>query len=131
MLVLTTSPASSERLRKHLQQRGFEVQMALMDQPASWQPRLAAPPTAVVLDVSVASDQAWHVLKMLKADTSDAGDSRALLRALAGQRQVRCLELDYLTKPIELAELTRALDQQWLLPDAGILASIAARVPGG
>ncbi len=27
------------------------------------------------------------------------------------------LELDYLTKPVELAELTRALDQQWLLPD--------------
>jgi YesN/AraC family two-component response regulator len=29
------------------------------------------------------------------------------------------LEFDYLTKPIELADLTRALDQQWLVADAG------------
>ena len=28
------------------------------------------------------------------------------------------LEFDYLTKPIELADLTRALDQHWLVPDA-------------
>ena len=28
------------------------------------------------------------------------------------------MELDYLTKPIELAELTRALDQHWLVSDA-------------
>ncbi len=65
---------SHERLRKHLEQRGFEVKTAPMDQPASWQPLLlAAPPTAVVLDVTVASDQAWHVLKMLKADTRTQG----------------------------------------------------------
>jgi YesN/AraC family two-component response regulator len=29
------------------------------------------------------------------------------------------LEFDYLTKPIELADLTRALDQHWLIPDTG------------
>jgi len=117
VLVLTPSPDTSERLRKHLQQHGFEVQMALPDQPSSWQPLLlAAPPTAIVLDMTQASDQAWHVLKMLKAD-SRTQEIPVLFYALS-QDSGAVLELDYLTKPIELAELTRALDQQWLLPDA-------------
>ncbi len=117
VLVLTTAPASSERLRLHLQQRGFEVTTARLDQPASWQPLLlAAPPTAVVLDVTLGSDQAWHVLKMLKADAMTQGIP-VLFYALS-QGSGAVMELDYLTKPIELAELTRALDQQWLLPEA-------------
>ncbi len=117
VLVLTPSPDTSERLRVHLQQHGFEVQMALPDQPASWQPLLlAAPPTAIVLDVTQASDQAWHVLKMLKADSRTQGIP--VLFYTLSQDSSAVLELDYLTKPIELAELTRALDQQWLLPDA-------------
>ena len=116
VLVLTASPDSSERLRRHLQQRGFEVQMALLDQPASWQSQiLTALPTAVVLDVTSGSDQAWHVLKMLKAGASTRGIP-VLFYALA-QDSGAVLELDYLTKPIELAELTRALDQHWLPPD--------------
>ena len=41
--------------------------MALMAEPAGWQSLLATtPPSAVVLDVSSASDQAWHVLKAIK-----------------------------------------------------------------
>lgn len=117
VLVLTASPGSSERLRNYLQQRGFEVQMAQMDQPASWQPQLMiAPPSAIVLDVTVASDQAWNALKMLKAD----GMTKAIpvLFYAFSQNSGAVLELDYLTKPIELAELTRALDQQWLFPEA-------------
>jgi signal transduction histidine kinase/DNA-binding response OmpR family regulator len=116
VLVLTPSPATSARLRQHLQQRGFEVQMALLDQPASWQSQLmAAPPAAVVLDVSLASEQAWHVLKMLKANPATQGVP-VLFYALS-QDSGAVLELDYLTKPIELAELTRALDQHWLVAD--------------
>ena len=38
VLVLTASPGTSERLREHLQQRGFEVQMALIDQPRAGSP---------------------------------------------------------------------------------------------
>lgn len=117
VLVLTASPDTSERLRQHLQQRGFEVQMALIDQPARWQPLLlTAPPDAVVLDVTLAPNRAWHVLKILKSDPMTQGIP-VLFYAL-WQDNATMLELDYLTKPIELAELTRALDQQWLLPDA-------------
>ncbi len=116
ILVLTSAPGLNERLRLHLQQRGFTVQVAPIDRPASWQSQLlAAPPAAVVLDVTQASDQAWHVLKMLKADPITQAVP-ALFYTLS-QDSGAVLELDYLTKPIELAELTRALDQHWLAAD--------------
>ncbi len=117
VLVLTSSPGIHERLRLHLQQRGFTVQVALMEQPASWQAQLvAAPPAAVVADVTEASQQAWNVLKMLKADP--ATQAVPVLFYALSQDSGAVLELDYLTKPIELAELTRALDQRWLVADA-------------
>lgn len=116
VLVLTRSLDRNERLRLHLQQRGFAVQMAQVDQPAGWQAQVVLePPAAVVVDVTQASDQAWHVLKMLKADPTTQAVP-VLLYALA-QDSGAVLELDYLTKPIELAELTRALDQHWLAAD--------------
>ena len=116
VLVLTTPTGTGERLRAHLSQRGFEVRMALIDQPSSWQSHLvAAPPSAIVLDVSGASAQGWNVLKLLKANPATQGIP-VLFYALS-QDSGAVLELDYLTKPIELAELTRALDQQWLVAD--------------
>jgi signal transduction histidine kinase/DNA-binding LacI/PurR family transcriptional regulator/AraC-like DNA-binding protein len=118
VLVLTTSQGTSVRLREHLHQRGFEVQVGRIDQPSSWQSLLMTSlPAAVVLDVTLGSDQAWSVLKVLKASPATQGIP-TLFYTLSQDRGA-VLELDYLTKPIELAELTRALDQHWLLPDAG------------
>ena len=117
VLVLTHRAGGGGRLRDHLHQRGVEVQMALMAEPEDWQSRLAAtPPSAVVLDVSVASDQAWHVLKAIKGNPATQGIP-VLFYALSPDSGA-VLELDYLTKPIELAELTRALDQHWLIAEA-------------
>lgn len=133
VLVLAASASTSERLRDHLNRRGLEVQLALIDDPASWQTRLlAAIPSAIVLDVSLATDQGWQVLKLLKANVatqsipvlfyalSDDNAAREPGVAPGEERGVSAamLELDYLTKPIELASLTRALDQEWLAPTA-------------
>ena len=117
VLVLTHRAGGGERLRDHLHQRGVEVQMALMAEPEDWQSRLATSrPSAIVLDVSVASDQAWHVLKAIKGNPATQGIP-VLFYALSPDSG-SVLELDYLTKPIELAELTRALDQHWLIAEA-------------
>ncbi len=117
VLVLTTTPAANVRLREHLEQRGFEVHLALIDQPSQWQAQLLTlPPSAVVLDVSVASEQGWQVLKTTK--TNPATQGIPVLFYSIFQNSGSVLELDYLTKPIELAELTRALDQHWLAVEA-------------
>lgn len=129
VLILTTAASTSERLRDHLNARGIEVQLGQIDEPASWQSHLlTAVPSAIVLDVSLASDQGWHVLRMLKADPATQSIP-VLFYALSQERTAlqngsadpesaaptaSLFELDYLTKPIELADLTRALDQHWL-----------------
>ncbi len=116
VLVLTQRAGTGERLRDHLHQRGFGVQMAFMDDPGNWQASLAAsPPSAVVLDVSIASDQGWNVLKTIKGNPLT--QSIPVLFYAFSPDSGSVLELDYLTKPIELAELTRALDQHWLIAE--------------
>lgn len=117
VLVLTTSPETSERLCNHLRQRGYEVQMAVLDELAVWQSQLVtASPSAVVVNMTVESDQGWHVLRILKANPATQAIPVLFYTLLPDSGSV--LELDYITKPIELAELTRALDQQWLIADA-------------
>lgn len=113
VLVLTSRSGTGERLREHLSQRGLEVQIALIEEASDWQRQMVAlPPSAVVLDMSVAPDQGWSALKAIKANPATQGIP-VLLCALA-QDSGSVLELDYLTKPIELAELVRALDQHRL-----------------
>ena len=69
VLVLTTSLRTSQRLCDHLDQRGLDVHMALIDQPSDWQSRLmVSPPSVVVLDMTNESDQAWNVLKAIKTN---------------------------------------------------------------
>jgi signal transduction histidine kinase/CheY-like chemotaxis protein/ABC-type sugar transport system substrate-binding protein len=125
VLVLSAQGPAGERLHEHLHRRGYEVQHAPIDQPSTWNAlTLASLPSAIVLDVSTAPDQGWRVLKMLKANPTTS-NVPVLFYTVATEdtsqgddtaRSASVLELDYLTKPIELANLVRALDQHWLAP---------------
>lgn len=114
VLVLVPPTGSGERLREHLTRRGFAVRVEQAAETQAWLAQLlAAPPGAVVLDVSVTPDYGWDALKALKGNT--ATRNIPVLFYAAGQESGAVLEMDYLTKPIEMAELTRALDQHWLV----------------
>ena len=116
ILVLTPLPAGSQRLREYLTRRGFDVQVARVEESQTWLAQLlAAAPSAVVLDVSQASELGWYALKTIKGNP--ATQDIPVLFYAGSQDSGAVLELDYLTKPVELAELTRALDQQWLAAD--------------
>jgi signal transduction histidine kinase/AraC-like DNA-binding protein len=118
VLVLTHRAGSGRRLREHLAERGFEAQTAFVDDNPDWLSDLVvAPPGAVVVDVSAAPHQGWGVLKAIKGHPKTRRLS-VLFCALSPEGGA-VLGFDYLTKPIELADLTRALDQHWLAPDAG------------
>jgi len=112
ILLLTTSASTSERLREHLTQRGFDVQVVLIDEMVIWQSLLASsPPDAVVLDVSVTSESIWLVLRATMDNL--AMQSIPVLFYTISEDNGSVLELDYLTKPIRLAELKRAINQHW------------------
>ncbi len=114
VMVLIPPAGSGERLREHLTRRGFAVHVEPAADTQTWLSQLlAVPPGAVVLDVSVTPDYGWDALKALKGNA--ATRSIPVLFYAAGQGSGAVLELDYLTKPVEMAELTRALDQHWLI----------------
>ncbi len=117
VIVLTNRAGGDERLREHLDQRGFEVKIARMDDAPDWFSQLTiAPPDAVVLDMSMSPHQGWTVLKTLKNDP--ATQSIPVLFFAASGDSGSVMELDYVTKPVGLASLTRALDQHWLVAEA-------------
>jgi len=104
-----------------LNQRGFKVQVTSIDSPSGWQSQLfESLPDAVLLDVSIASDLGWEELIAIKG--SQTAKEIPVMFYKSSQDDGSVLELDYLTKPIELAELTRALDQQWLMANVNRVA---------
>jgi signal transduction histidine kinase/AraC-like DNA-binding protein/ActR/RegA family two-component response regulator len=117
ILVLTNRAGSGPRLKQDLSGPGFDVQMAFMDETPDWLSQVViSPPGAIVVDVSAAPHQGWGVLKSIKGHPKTR-DLPVLFGSLSPDGG-SVLEFDYLTKPIELAELTQALDQQWLVPAA-------------
>jgi len=113
VLILTHRAGHGERLHQHLAERGFDVQTTFIDQEPDWLSHLViSPPGSVVIDVSTTVHQGWRVLKSLKGHpkTRHLPTMFCSLSPNGGSM----LALDYLTKPIELTELTQALDQQWL-----------------
>jgi signal transduction histidine kinase/AraC-like DNA-binding protein/ABC-type sugar transport system substrate-binding protein len=115
VLLLVPPNGGGERIRQHLARRGVQVLVERSVDTQAWLARLlAAPPSAVVLDASGerGADYGWDALKTIKANPATR-DIPVLFYAAAREGGA-VLEFDYLTKPIEIAEFTRALDQHWL-----------------
>jgi signal transduction histidine kinase/DNA-binding LacI/PurR family transcriptional regulator/AraC-like DNA-binding protein/DNA-binding LytR/AlgR family response regulator len=116
VIVLTNNPDTSQRLGAHLQQRALKVDIVRVEHGLDWQAQIDhGQPDAIVLDVSTDAALGWTVLKAIKRSPALMGTPVFFFSS--AQLDGALLELDYLTKPIEISELTRALDQHWLLPD--------------
>jgi AraC-like DNA-binding protein len=104
-------------LCEQLAHRGFSVELAALtpqaDQPLS---ATLSRPETIILDVSQDSTLGWEALKALKANPVLLGVPVVFYKS--AQPADSLLELEYLTKPIELSELTQALDQHWLTTDS-------------
>lgn len=117
VLIFTSRPSTSERLRDCLHQRGFDVQVAQIQDEIDWRSQLGTQsPDAIVLDVSTDPALGWQVLKEIKSSQILSGIP--VMFFSTSQFEGSLFELDYLTKPIEISELTKALDQHWLMTGA-------------
>jgi len=106
-----------QQLSDYLSGHGLAVETAFTDGAEDWLSQLvASPPGAVIVDVSSDPHQGWGVLRAIKRHPK----TRALpvLFCSLSPEGGAVVELDYLTKPIELTDLTRALDQHGLVPHA-------------
>jgi signal transduction histidine kinase/DNA-binding LacI/PurR family transcriptional regulator/AraC-like DNA-binding protein len=117
VLVLTNRMGGSQRLQEHLNEQGFGAKTVFLDETPDWLSSVVmSPPGAIVVDVGAAPHQGWGVLKAIKS-YPETQDLPVLFCALSPEGG-SVLAFDYLTKPIEVADLMRALDQHWLVPDA-------------
>ena len=122
VLIITHHAGNGERLQTQLAARGVEAQLVYSDQtPDLLTQLLKAPPQAVVIiDVSNAPQHGWRVLCALKEHSQT--QQLPVLFYSAAQDSSAVLEFDYLTKPIDVTNLSRALDQHWLTSNAEPIA---------
>jgi len=116
VMVLSARKADNQ-LCQHLEQRGFSVREFTITESAAWSAELLGGAyEAVVLDVAQGAAEGWQAINLLRANPATRGIP-ALFYA-AGDQSGAVLELNYLTKPIDLADLTRTLDQYSLTAEA-------------
>jgi signal transduction histidine kinase/DNA-binding response OmpR family regulator len=117
VLIFTNRPSTCERLCDRLYQRGFNVQIASIQDEYDWRSQLGTqPPETIIVDVSTDPALGWQVLKKIKG--SQALSGIPVMFFSTSQFEGSLFALDYITKPIEISELTKALDQHWLMADA-------------
>jgi AraC-like DNA-binding protein len=120
IVILTEQSDRGNNLRQYLVRQGFETEVLSLDRTAGWSSRwLVSPPGAVILERGMASEQGWEFLKVLRENPLTQ-HIPVLFYSLEEERgSGSLLDLDYLTKPMNMAELARALERQGLKPDEG------------
>jgi DNA-binding response OmpR family regulator len=113
-LLAAKHSSAGKELHDHLIDHGYHVVSLQIDEESSnWiAPLLHAGPGAVVLDASLAPRLGWEIIKALK-EYPFTQDVPVLFFSLQEEKG-SVLELDYLTKPLDLPELIRTLARQGL-----------------
>lgn len=112
VLVLTEYVEQSDILQQYLIHQGFEVQVLSFDRSADWSPHwLDTPPGAVIMERGMASVQGWRILKLLRENPLTQHIPVLFYTLEEAQASGSLLNLDYLTKPMNMAELARALER--------------------
>lgn len=112
VLLISHQIGTSDPLSSLLKQRGMKVQEVAMGTSLDWQLRLANDiPDVIVLDLTHNPNLSWKTLKAIKDNHLTKGIPTFLYTSAENGESL--LSLDYLTKPVEPDDLTKALDQHW------------------
>jgi signal transduction histidine kinase/AraC-like DNA-binding protein len=114
VMVLTSQFETSERLCDELYQRGFSVHMLLIKTGQDLRSQVYdLQPKAIVLDISNNPEIGWETLKALKRNDDLAGIPVLLYSSSPANEAL--LDLNHLSKHIEISELPPVIDQDWLM----------------
>jgi signal transduction histidine kinase/DNA-binding response OmpR family regulator/ABC-type sugar transport system substrate-binding protein len=120
VMLLVKDAAGGRLLRNHLTRQGFEVEVHQASGTTDWLAwLLAGPPDAVVLDLGLASERGWEILKVLKENPATQDVPVVFYSVADDEDSGAVLEMDYLTKPVGSAELAEALRSQGVLEREG------------
>ena len=120
VLLLVKDISGGVLLQKDLVQRGCDVQLLVIEQGCDWlAPLLRVAPDVVVLDLGLASERGWEILKILKENPATQ-DIPVLFYALSSAtNHGSLLEIDYLTKPVGATAMTEMLVSKGILGTVG------------
>jgi signal transduction histidine kinase/AraC-like DNA-binding protein len=116
VFLLVKDALGGDLLKGELVRQEFEVELCQVDDGADWQAVFpCSVPDVVALDLGMASEQGWEMLKILKENPATR-DIPVLFYMLEGKGDRGSFwEIDYLTKPLGTAVLTERLIAQGLL----------------
>jgi signal transduction histidine kinase/AraC-like DNA-binding protein/ABC-type sugar transport system substrate-binding protein len=134
IVLLVQDAEAGSPFREHLLHRGFDVDLYAANGKGEWLSWLLdALPVAVVLDLELASEQGWDVIKLLKENPATR-DIPVLFATIADDQGTGAIvEMEYLTKPMGSVELCDALLRQGLAcgdPGQGQAVLIVDDEPG-
>ena len=116
VVLLTNQPGSREMLLKELGQHGFNAEVIHFKPGLEWMAHLlVALPDAIIVDVSTQTELGWEAMKEIKNNPTLS--RIPVLLFSSSPKNGSLIELDYLTKPIEISKFSRALDEHWLLAE--------------
>ena len=113
VLLLVKDAGGGAFLKSDLVRRGYEVELCVIEEESDWLTSLLLlAPDTVVLDLGLASERGWEILKIMKENPA-AKDIPVLFYSLSGDNDHgSLLEIHYLTKPVGTAAMTEMLASQ-------------------
>ena len=120
VLLLVKDEEGGGFLQNDLIRRGYEVELCVIEEESDWLAcLLQVAPDIVVLDLGLASERGWEILKILKENPTTK-DIPVLFYSLSGDMDHgSLLEIDYLTKPVGTIALTEMLASKGLFSQPG------------
>ena len=120
VLLLVKDASGGVLLQKDLVQRGYDVELLVIEQERDWLASLLrVVPDVVVLDLGLASERGWEILKILKENPATQ-DIPVLFYSLSSDtNHGSLLEIDYLTKPVGSTAMTEMLVSKGILGPVG------------
>ena len=121
VLMLVKHVKSSDLLQKDLIERGYEVELCLIQKESDWLATLLlAAPDVVMLDLGLTSERGWEILKVLKENPTTKDVPVLFYNIADDAEQASLLEIDYLTKPVGTAVLEELLAAKGFFSPGGI-----------
>ncbi len=113
LMLLVNDQEDGRVLQDHLSELGHTSLIHVVNGNAEWQAKvILEQPQAVVLDLSLASQSGWEILKAIKENPYTQEIPVLFCSLKDGEDSGALLELDFLTKPVKSSDLIKTLAEQ-------------------
>jgi signal transduction histidine kinase/DNA-binding LacI/PurR family transcriptional regulator/DNA-binding response OmpR family regulator len=112
ILILAEDEKTSSELSLYLAAHGFEVQGCRVDEDSEWLSKvIRMSPSAIILEEPLAAREGWAITGMLKRQAATENIPVLAYSLDKKNDQGRMLELNYLHKPLQPAQLIKELER--------------------